>query len=592
LGVGFVAFASVAPQEARGGGTLSANRVLGWALALFIGLAAAWIRIDGLTEAGISHPEFYTARLEFPDYVQHPQARVTLPDLARSVYSASDIHPPGYYALSWVWNGCFGTSLAAIRSLSVLAGLLTVYALFWMGARREGLAAGALAALLLGLHSLHVIESMTARIWIWPAALAVASVLLLDRLRSRWSPGTAAAYVAVLALGVWTEYSFAFLLGAQILYEVVDRCTERRLPATVQLQALAAVLSLPTLIYLRSDLEHGSTGYLGNGTLRLAADWLRLGFLADSNTLKELPEAFRRSLEPATLLVGAGLFARGLAIGGKRDEVPVGGPESIGAGARILVATLTAGLVAAHYAWGLIGWKTSVSLVAVTGVCIGAWPLLDRLWPALTRPLATVQRALPEPARDPVSWHAVVPAAAMLAVSPFVGFLEKRVLLMTVPFVLLVVARGVVKQLPHAVAALGVVLVLALGVGSARVARSTARSSIDYGGIAHALEARLAPDDWIVLKYDWYSAPLHYYFKEPTHHVVLTDDLPGRLLASAPARMWIINFAGTKRVERMPELRSQLAPYAKTEEVRAKNIVARLFERDRGETVQNDGTRR
>jgi hypothetical protein len=586
-----VTFANVAQPETRGGNTVSANRVLGWALASLIGLVSAWIRIDGLTEAGISHPEFYTARLEFPDYVEHPHARVTLPDLARSVYSSSDIHPPGYYVLSWVWNGCFGTSLAAIRSLSVLAGLLTVYALFWMGARREGLAVGALASLLLGLHSLHVIESTTARIWIWPAALAVASVILLDRLHSRRSPGLAAAYVAVLALGVWTEYSFAFFLGAQILYEVVDRSTERRLPATVQLQALAAVLSLPILVYLRSDLEDGSTGYLGAATTRLAADWLRLGFLADSNALKELPEAFRRVLEPATLLVGAGLLARGLAIGRRRGEVPGGGSESIGGAARILVATLTAGLVLAHYAWGLIGWKTSASLVVATGICIGAWPLLDRLWPVLTRPLAIVQRALPEPARDTVSWHAVVPAAAMLAVSPFVGFLEKRVLLMTVPFVLLVVARGVVNKVPPAIAALGVALVLALGVGSARAGRSSDRSSVDYGGISHALEARMAPDDWIVLKYDWYSAPLHFYFKEPTHHVVRTADLPGRLLESAPARIWIINFAGTKRVERLPELRAQLAPYVATEEVRAKNIVARLFERDRGETVQNEGTR-
>jgi hypothetical protein len=583
-------FATVAQPQTRGGSTVSANRLLGWALALLIGLVSAWIRIDGLAEPGMSHPEFFTARLEFPDYVKHPSARVAFSDVARSAYSPGDIHPPGYYFISWVWNGWFGTSLVAIRSLSVLAGLLTVGAVFWMGTRREGLAVGALASLLLGLHSVHVIESTTARIWIWPVTFAVASVILLDRLHTRRPPGLAAAYVAVLALGVWTEYSFAIFLGAQILYEVVNRCTERRLPATVQLQALAVVLSLPVLVYLRADLEHGNTAYLGSATTRVAADWLRLGFLVDSNMLRELPAAFRRLLGPATLLLGAGLLVRGLAIGGRRGEVPEGGSESIGGAAKILVATVTAGLVLAHYVWGLIGWKTSASLIVAAGVCIGALPLLDRLWPALTSPFATLQRALPEPVRDCISWHAVVPAALMLALSPFLALVEKRVLLITVPFVLLVVARGVVKNRPPAVAALGVALVLALGVGSARTARITDRSSVDYGGIARALNARLEPDDWIVLKYDWYSAPLHYYFKEPTHHVLRTDDLPNRMLESAPARMWIINFAGTKRVERLPELRTQLAPYVATGEVRAKNIVARLFERDRG-TSENGEAR-
>ncbi|MCI0550097.1 MAG: glycosyltransferase family 39 protein, partial [Anaerolineae bacterium] len=50
--------------------------------------------------------------------------------LAPTGAGSADIHPLGYYTLLWLWMQLFGDSLFAVRLLSILAGLVSVYLIY------------------------------------------------------------------------------------------------------------------------------------------------------------------------------------------------------------------------------------------------------------------------------------------------------------------------------------------------------------------------------------------------------------------------------------------------------------------------------
>jgi 4-amino-4-deoxy-L-arabinose transferase-like glycosyltransferase len=50
--------------------------------------------------------------------------------LAPTGTGSADIHPLGYYTTLWIWMRVFGDSLIAVRSLSILAGLVSVYLIY------------------------------------------------------------------------------------------------------------------------------------------------------------------------------------------------------------------------------------------------------------------------------------------------------------------------------------------------------------------------------------------------------------------------------------------------------------------------------
>jgi uncharacterized membrane protein len=58
----------------------------------------------------------------------------------------SESTPPLYYALAWFWTKLFGTGEVGLRSLSALAGTLTVLAVYAVGARWATRRAGRLRA--------------------------------------------------------------------------------------------------------------------------------------------------------------------------------------------------------------------------------------------------------------------------------------------------------------------------------------------------------------------------------------------------------------------------------------------------------------
>ncbi|MEZ4637498.1 MAG: glycosyltransferase family 39 protein [Caldilineaceae bacterium] len=142
-------------------------------------------------------------------------------EIARA--AAADIHPPGYYWLLKMWTSVFGADAVGLRSLSAVAGVATVAAVYAV-AKQARLPRGnewfaLLAALLAALNPFLIFYSQEARMY---ALLALESAGLLwsvIALRRSWAEARTPAlpmaiYFLCAVTGLWTHYTFGVLLAA------------------------------------------------------------------------------------------------------------------------------------------------------------------------------------------------------------------------------------------------------------------------------------------------------------------------------------------------------------------------------------------
>jgi hypothetical protein len=232
------------------------TRLAPWLLAFV--LAALAVRVWRLAWQPLWWDEGYSVY-----FATEPLARMA--DL-----TASDIHPPLYYALLHGWARAFGAggglAPAPARLFSVLAGALGVALIFWLGTlffperRRVAL----IAALLLLISPIHLYYSQEVRMYGLAAALGMAATgcfwLAVRRLDAgRPARGPLVAYALFAALGLYTLYYLALLLAAHGLWALWHfRRRGRALLPLLAAWAAASLLYLPWLIYALPRL----TGYV------------------------------------------------------------------------------------------------------------------------------------------------------------------------------------------------------------------------------------------------------------------------------------------------------------------------------------------
>lgn len=165
---------------------------LGTALRLFrLGVRSLWL--DEATSAMLARVD----RHVFVSVVVHRQANMVL-----------------YYLLLRGWIH-FGGSEFAVRSLSVLAGVAAIPAIYLLGKTLLGARAGRIAALLLSVHTFHIRYSQEARAYSLLMLLAVLSSLFFLRSMEEPSRQNLAAYIALSTLMVYTQVFGGWVLLAQ-----------------------------------------------------------------------------------------------------------------------------------------------------------------------------------------------------------------------------------------------------------------------------------------------------------------------------------------------------------------------------------------
>jgi hypothetical protein len=549
---------------------------------LAVGLA---LRLSGLDQRTLTHAEVYVPRIEMPDYVTAPPPRSTLSEtVLGTLYH--DNHPPGYYAFMWVWTGLFGTGLFAIRLPSALVGAATIALLYWMARPKDGAAVALTAAALLALHGHHLFWSQQARMWVFLAFLGVFSVVLLQSLHRRTRGVTAAAYVFVVSLGLWLEYSFWPFVAAQVAWELGRSCEARRMPVTVDLQMLSLVLSSPALAFLKVHLAMGRTGYLARAdVLDHLTGFLLLQWLVPGPAPPEKFGPLVSIALLALLLAGTAFLIAGV-VASRAGDAP---PEDPSAASRVpIAARLVAAFLATFFCLAFLvrgeGGTAFAVALALPWLLLAAAMGASRSWPTWSRWIRKLHARpwLRRLTGDEAAMHALVPVAILLLVSFRVPSVAARSLLFVTPFALLLVARGLAALLPHpAVRAAGIALLLLVSGVSIRQYTSERASQYDYQSLATAMRPLLLSQDVILINDAWWTQPMHYYlppdrFRTGDFGVHIRE--LGAGAGPRPERVWVVIF-DEKDVKAFAGLSPHLRGYRESKRVAAPGAYALLLER-------------
>ena len=139
--------------------------------------------------------------------------------------SAGHTHPPGYYLLLMVWVRSFGSSVVAVRALSVLLGVLNVAMVYWLAHLLFDDTTGLLAALLLCLSPAHIIYSQETRMYALLAASLTGLLALYYQSTIPAATWKRRHWVALVVLEIVAVYShfFAFLALASMAIYLLAR---------------------------------------------------------------------------------------------------------------------------------------------------------------------------------------------------------------------------------------------------------------------------------------------------------------------------------------------------------------------------------
>jgi mannosyltransferase len=185
-------------------------------------------------------------------------------DMLRTL-PASESTPPLYYLLAWLWTQVFGLGEAGLRSLSAVAGTLTIPVAYWIAWRMASARAGLAAAALVAVNPLLWWYSQEARSYalvVLLTALATAAFVdLVQRDRRVWTWAVAAA------LAVATHYFAVFVVLPQAAW-LGRRAWKRRWPGDIGALAVVAATSCALLpLAIRQASNHGAQFIDRSGSL-------------------------------------------------------------------------------------------------------------------------------------------------------------------------------------------------------------------------------------------------------------------------------------------------------------------------------------
>jgi hypothetical protein len=135
----------------------------------------------------------------------------------------ADVHPPLYYQMLYVWVRLFGTGERAVRSLSGLFYILSVFAVYGVGKSLYENRTALLCATIYASSPLAILSAQFARMY---ALLSLVSILstwlyLQFSLKPHDSRLRFALYIVVNIFGSFTHIGFFFVLFAQIVFHVL-----------------------------------------------------------------------------------------------------------------------------------------------------------------------------------------------------------------------------------------------------------------------------------------------------------------------------------------------------------------------------------
>jgi uncharacterized membrane protein len=178
--------------------------------------AATALRVSGQTQAQLDTLSDGVARPL--DALAVYQRVHTAPPIATANSLAVDEpqHPPLFFLAERFWAGAFGSSPAALRALSALAGLLGLPAMFWLCMELFGRRVYAYTGTaLIAVSPFFVTYAHEAREYAaWGTVTLLATAVLLATRRSRW---WWLAYAASTAAGLYLDMLYVWVVAAHAI---------------------------------------------------------------------------------------------------------------------------------------------------------------------------------------------------------------------------------------------------------------------------------------------------------------------------------------------------------------------------------------
>ncbi len=150
-------------------------------------------------------------------------------DFAKIWYFTSvDVHPPLYYFLLKIWTSVFGASDFAIRSMSVMFGALAIAALYFLLKRLFNKKIAFFATLAAAFSPLFIRYSQEARMYMLVAFLAILAIrafyeaFVASDIKKQKQTLWCRAYIAIICVGMWTQYLFALTVLGLWIFRVVE----------------------------------------------------------------------------------------------------------------------------------------------------------------------------------------------------------------------------------------------------------------------------------------------------------------------------------------------------------------------------------
>jgi uncharacterized membrane protein len=173
--------------------------------------AAAALRFYGLAHQGFWFDEANTALLVHFS-----------PGKMLGLIPQTESTPPLYYCLAWVWARIFGYGEAGLRSLSAVAGVLTVPIAYATAAKLISRLAGLITAALIACNPFLIWYSQEARSYELLVLLTAVALLAFVYARAAPSPRLLAAWVIASALALATHYYAVVAILPQAAWLLLD----------------------------------------------------------------------------------------------------------------------------------------------------------------------------------------------------------------------------------------------------------------------------------------------------------------------------------------------------------------------------------
>ncbi len=153
--------------------------------------------------------------------------------------------PPLYYCIAWVWARVFGYGETGLRSLSAVAGVLTVPVAYAAGAKLVSRRAGLIAAALTACSPLLIWYSQEARSYELLVLLSGASLMAFAYVLERPTARAGAAWVIASALALATHYYAFLVVVPEALWLLAVHRRSRAVQVSLALVGLCGLALIP-----------------------------------------------------------------------------------------------------------------------------------------------------------------------------------------------------------------------------------------------------------------------------------------------------------------------------------------------------------